>query len=306
VADVLNSGSKDDTAVVAVRAVDVPEPAKRSKWYRWRKDGTSLVNYLLDSEVHTFAFSVAANAILSFIPFIVLLYTLKDTIFHHSEMMREVIYDMVAYFAPSNQYFLNHYLAKVAELASRHGMQVFSFVMILVACTGIFLPLEVALNKAWGVTKSRNYLANQVVAFGLAFLMMVLGMGSVLLNAGLRYVLTVAFLQNTDNFVFHTISFLLLAVTTGVASILFFFSIYWLLPNRKVKPGPVMRTAIYTGIIWLVAKWIFEAVVPHMHLEDLYGPFQVSVSLIFWAYVSGLIMFAGAQFSVARMGDKKS
>jgi len=51
----------------------VPEPAKRSKWYRWRRDGTSLVNYLLDSEVHTFAFSVAANAILSFIPFIVLL-----------------------------------------------------------------------------------------------------------------------------------------------------------------------------------------------------------------------------------------
>jgi uncharacterized BrkB/YihY/UPF0761 family membrane protein len=43
-----------------------------------------------------------------------------------------------------------------------------------------------------------------------------------------------------------------------------------------------------------------------MHLEDLYGPFQVSVSLIFWAYVSGLILFAGAQFSVARLGDKQS
>jgi uncharacterized BrkB/YihY/UPF0761 family membrane protein len=90
-----------------------------------------------------------------------------------------------------------------------------------------------------------------------------------------------------------------------VASILFFFSIYWLLPNRKVKPGPVMRTAIYTGIIWLVAKWVFEAVVPHMHLIDLYGPFQVSVSLIFWAYVSGLILFAGAQFSVARQGGRE-
>jgi membrane protein len=305
VTDVSNPGTGGDKAVDAVRAADVEEPAKRSKWYRWRKDGTALVYYLLDSEVHTFAFSVAANAILSFIPFIVLLYTLKDTVFHHSEMMREVIYDMVAYFAPSNQYFINHYLAGVAELASRHGIQVFSFVMILVACTGIFLPLEVALNKAWGVAKSRNYLQNQVIAFGLAFLMVVLGMGSVLLNAGLRDVLAVAFFQHTDNFVFQGISFLLLAATTGVASILFFFSIYWLLPNRKVKPGPVMRTAIYTGIIWLVAKWVFEAVVPHMHLIDLYGPFQVSVSLIFWAYVSGLILFAGAQFSVARQGGRE-
>jgi YihY family inner membrane protein len=180
--------------------------------------------------------------------------------------------------------------------------------MILIACTGIFLPLEVALNKAWGVAKSRNYLANQVVAFGLAILMVALGMGSILLNAGLRAVLTVAFFQNTDNFVFRGICFLLLAVTTGVASILFFFSIYWLLPNRKVEPGPVMRTAIYTGIIWLAAKYVFEAVVlPHMDLKALYGPFFVSVGLIFWAYISGLIMFAGAQFSVARqgVGEKK-
>ena len=302
--DLSNSGIQDGAAVEAVRAVDVEEPAKRSKWYRWRKDGTALVYYLLDSEVHTFAFSVAANAILSFIPFIVLLYTLADTVFHHSKMVADVIDEMVRYFLPStaSENFLTNSLAGRAELASRHGIQVFSLIMILVACTGIFLPLEVALNKAWGVAKSRNYLANQVVAFGLAILMVVLGMGSVLLNAGLREVLTVAFFQHTDNFVFHGISFLLLAATTGVASILFFFSIYWLLPNRKVKPGPVMRTAIYTGIIWLLAKYVFEAVLPYMDLKALYGPFFVSVGLIFWAYVSGLIMFAGAQFSVARQG----
>jgi uncharacterized BrkB/YihY/UPF0761 family membrane protein len=31
----------------------------------------------------------------------------------------------------------------------------------------------------------------------------------------------------------------------------------------------------------------------------------VSVSLLFWAYISGLILFAGAQFSVSRMGVGK-
>ena len=38
-------------------------------------------------------------------------------------------------------------------------------------------------------------------------------------------------------------------------------------------------------------------------LESLYGPFFVSVGLLFWAYVSGLILFAGAQFSVAKWGQ---
>jgi uncharacterized BrkB/YihY/UPF0761 family membrane protein len=46
--------------------------------FEWRRDGKVLVQYLLDSEVHTFAFSVAANAILSFIPFIVMLYTIAE------------------------------------------------------------------------------------------------------------------------------------------------------------------------------------------------------------------------------------
>jgi len=44
---------------------------------------------------------------------------------------------------------------------------------------------------------------------------------------------------------------------------------------------------------------------PHLHLRDLYGAFYVSVGLLFWAYASGLIMFAGAQFSVARWGNGK-
>jgi membrane protein/epoxyqueuosine reductase len=305
-----DSEVKNDAAIEAPRAADKPEPATRSKWYRWRKDGTALVTYLLDSEVHTFAFSVAANAILSFIPFIVLLYTLSQGVFR-STMMVGVVNDMVNYFLPSNQDFVARNLAFVA---SRQGVQLVSLLMIVVACTGIFLPLEVALNQAWGVTKSRNYLHNQVIAFGLAILMVALGMGSILLNAAARGVLTLIFVHNTNikfidlvlHFTYRGTSLLLLAATTGAASILFFFSIYWLLPNRKVPWRHVLRTSVYTGVIWLAAKYIFEALLPHIHLESLYGSFQVSVGLLFWAYISGLILFAGAQFSVARLGEKKS
>ncbi len=309
-AEVLNSDARSEAASEAPRAVDVPEPAKKSKWYRWRKDGTALVSYLLDSEVHTFAFSVAANAILSFIPFTVLLFTLSRSVFH-SPMMVKVVDDMVNYFLPSVA--SQDWVANNLEAAAAHqGVQALSLLMILIACTGIFLPLEVALNQAWGVTKSRNYLQNQVIAFGLAILMVVLGMSSILLNAAARGVLTLLFNHQTNikfidfllNFTLKGTEFVVLTATTGVASILFFFSIYWLLPNRKVPWRSVLRTSIYTGVIWLVARYIFVIVLPHLDLKALYGPFFVSVGLLFWAYVSGLILFAGAQFSVARMGEK--
>jgi YihY family inner membrane protein len=304
VAEVLESANDDAASPRTLAEQNAANPASPSKWYRWRTDGKALIAYLLDSEVHTYAFSVAALAIISFIPFIVLLYTLCGSVFH-SPTMVSVVSDMVNYFLPSTAKtgFLTYSLEAVVP---RHGVQILSLLMIFISCTGIFLPLEVALNQAWGVTKSRNYLFNQTVALGLALLMVALALISILLNAVEQRMVTDLFFHNTDNFFYKAINEVWLALSTGVAAILFFFSIYWILPNRKVPWRPVLRTSIVTGVVWLLAKIVFVAVLPHLDLKALYGPFYVSVGLLFWAYVSGLILFAGAQFSVARWGDKKS
>ncbi|MGH9599696.1 MAG: YihY/virulence factor BrkB family protein [Terracidiphilus sp.] len=307
--EVPNPGALGGAAIKVDATVDAVEPARKSKWYRWRRDGKALISYLLDSEVHTFAFSVAALAIVSFIPFVVLLYTLSRSVFH-SQAMVDVVSQMVNYYLPTAtkdpNWVANNLRETVSAMVSRHGVQIFSLIMILISCTGIFLPLEVALNQAWGVNKSRNYLFNQTIAFGLALLMAALAMLSIFANEGAQGMLTALFFHHTDNFVFRGVSYLWLSTSTGIAAIVFFFFIYWLLPNRKVPWRPVMRTSIVTGIVWLAARAIYAAFLPHLDLGSIYGPFFVSVGLLFWAYISGLILFAGAQFSVARWGQKKS
>jgi len=270
--------------------------------FELRRDGKVLLRYLLDSEVHTFAFSVAANAILSFIPFIVMLYTIAHSVFH-SQPMVQVISDMVGYLLPSGQNFVERNLTMVAE---KQGVRIFSLLLILVSCTGIFLPLEVALNRSWGVAKSRNYLMNQLLALGLAVWMVVLGMGSVMLNAAERWLLTRIFFGHNDNFVFNLISESWLVLSTAIAGILLFFSIYWLLPNRKLPAAPVLRVSIVTGLLWVGAKYLFVALLPRLDLRALYGPFSVSVGLLLWAYISGLLLFAGAQFSAMRHRSRLS
>jgi membrane protein len=299
VSDVSDIGTLGQEASGAPNASEASEATPRSKWNQLRRKCAPLVRYLLDSEVHTYAFSVAANAIISFIPFVVLLYTLALSVFH-SHAMAGVVNDLVLNFFPSTA---NPRFWGILEGVAPPHVQLLSLVMILISCTGIFLPLEVALNQAWGVTKSRNYIMNQLVAFGLAILMVVLGMISVVLNAWQRQLLTALFFHHVDNFVFKGISYLWLALSSGAACVLFLFAIYWLLPNRKVPWRPVLRTSIITGTIWLAAKYIFVIVLPYMDLKAIYGPFYVSVGLLFWAYGSGLILFAGAQFSARTLGD---
>lgn len=308
VENVSNSGTCEAESAALTPVEAQTPPATESKWYRWRSRCAPILDYLLDSEVHTFAFSVAANAIISFIPLVILLYTLSHSVFHSTEMVK-VVDRIVDQFLPStakqgNEDFLSYWLREVATMSGRHNLQAMSVVMILISCTGIFLPLEVALNQAWGVSKSRNYILNQLVAFGLAILMVFLAMGSVFLSTWQRQLLGFIFFHHTENFLFEGISYLWLSATTGVASILFFFAIYWLLPNRKIPARQVVRTSIITGIVWLAAKEAYAAVLPHMDLKTLYGPTYVSVGLLFWAYISGLILFAGAQFSAIPRPEK--
>lgn len=311
------SVSTSETEVTSQTAPDSPQPAPTAAssteraadqgplpiyGFEWRRDGKLLLTYLLDSEVHTFAFSVAANAILSFIPFIVLLYTIANGVFHSQQLM-DVIGDFIKYLFPYDQDWVALHLAAVAP---HKGVRVLSLVVILVSCTGIFLPLEVALNRSWGVKKSRNYLMNQVVALGLALWMLALGLVSIFLNASERFLVTKLFFGHTDNFAFRLLSSSWLGISTAAASILFFFSIYWILPNRKLPARPVLRVSIVTGLLWAAAKYLFVALLPRLDLHSLYGPFSISVSLLLWAYVSGLLLFAGAQFSAIRHNTRRT
>jgi membrane protein len=257
----------------------------------------ALGRYMAKTEVHTYAFSVAAQVILSLFPFIVLLFTLSEKVFH-SEKMVDVVSDMMSNFLPNNQDFVVRNMKFLAH--SHAGTRIFSLVMLLITTTGVFLPLEVALNSVWGVKKNRSYLHNQVVSIGLAVGVGVLAMASVALTTVQRTVLGWIFFGHIDNFAFKwaTRGFLeICAVCSGIGV---FFLIYWGLPNRKVPPKAVMPTAIVVGLIWEVAKYIYIWVLPKLDFQSAYGPFRVSVSLMMWAFISGLLLLAGAYVSATR------
>jgi membrane protein len=257
----------------------------------------SLVRYMAQTEVHTYAFSVAANAILSLFPFIVMMFTIARLVFH-SPAMASAIGDMIRYFLPAGQQFVTKNMEIVAN--ARSGVQVASVVMLLVSSTGVFLPLEVALNRVWGVTKNRSYVMNQFISLGLAAGIGMLAMLSVAITAAQRSVLQVLFFGHIDNVVFAFISHWLLQISAAIVSILLFFLIYWILPNRKLPVRAVLPTAIVIGLAWEVAKMLYIAALPWMDLHSVYGPFSISVSLMLWAFVTGLLLLAGAHFSASR------
>jgi membrane protein len=253
----------------------------------------STVKYLMRTDVHTFAFSVAANAILSFFPFVVLMMTLIRRLFH-SRVMYEVVLQLLRDYLPAGQDFVIRNLN--AMVNSRQRVQVVSLLILLITSSGVFLPLEVALNRIWRFPDNRSYVGNQVISLGLAFACGVLALISIALTAG-----PVAFLEFLlrgygTGFV-RVVGFLMMKVFAIAASIAIFFLIYWLLPNGKVPPRAVLPAAIVMGLLSEALKYAYILALPWLNFQEVYGPFALSVSMMFWAFLSGLLLLAGANLS---------
>jgi len=252
---------------------------------------------MLRTEVHTFAFSVAANSILSFFPFLLLLLTLIRRVFH-SQIMYSVVESLLRDYLPTGQEFVIRNLN--ALVGAHQRAQIFSLVMLLITSTGIFLPLEVALNRVWGFRNNRSYLGNQLIALGLAFACGSLALISVALTAGNVAVVKSA-LHGYGAWYVQLVGFVTMKVFAIMASIAVFFLVYWLLPNGKVPARGVLPTAILMGLLSEVLKYAYIFALPWLNFGEVYGPFAISVSLMFWAFLSGMLLLTGAHLSARRI-----
>jgi membrane protein len=258
-----------------------------------RNRGFHTLRYLTRTEAHTFAFSVAANAILSFFPFMVLLIWLIRNVFH-SQIMFDVVAQFLKDHLPTNQDFVIRNLD--AMVKARQRVKMASVVILLITSTGIFLPLEVAFNQIWGFAKNRSYLGNQIVSLLLAFACGVLTLISVVLAAGNQWALQFMMLGH-KNVVFTVITAITLKILATASSIGTFFLLYWLLPHGKVSPRSVLPSAVAMGILWEMGRYLYVKALPWLNFPEVYGPFSISVTLMFWAFISGLLILAGAQLA---------
>jgi YihY family inner membrane protein len=274
-------------------------PVSYSLARRLRRHGWSTLRYLMQTEVHTYAFSVAANSILSLFPFIVLLLTVARRVFH-SPAMYNVVLGLLRDYLPSNKEFVIRNLQFLASVKGRG--QVLSLVMLLITSTGIFLPLEVALNSIWGFKKNRSYLMNLLVSVGLALGCGCLAMLSIALTA--ENLKMLGLVGGDQNIVFRGLGFIVMKASAVLATIGIYFLIYWLLPHGKITVRAVLPAAIITGLLSEAAKYIYILALPWLNFQEVYGPFAVSVTLIFWSFWSGMLLLGGAYLSAAEHTDR--
>lgn len=250
-------------------------------------------------ESHTYAYSVSANALLASAPFLFLLIWCTGSLSPHIPS-EHIIRQLVNDYLPMGQ---NALLRDATLLAHRHTVQAASLVMLAISASGVFLPLEVALNGIWGFPRSRGYIGNQAIALAL-----VIACGAVLVTevvlAGVFWGAVTAILPVSWTTMLRVLSFLLLKLFSIPASILVFFLVYWWLPNGHVSALQVFPAAIYTGLLAEIFKDCFREVLPMLHFRAIYATLELPVTMLVWGYCGALLLLFGASLSargVARL-----
>ena len=107
----------------------------------------------METEAHVYALAVAASTLLAFFPFMTVMLSFCRDVLKWPAAQQAIYLALGDFFAGEPGEFLVRNL-QPWMVPKMHFASMF---LLLFTANGIFEPLEVALNRAWGVTQNRSY-----------------------------------------------------------------------------------------------------------------------------------------------------
>jgi YihY family inner membrane protein len=255
----------------------------------------SLVNFVRENSL-TISASIAYYSLLALFPLLLLLLGVSGIFIRRYELSGRLAL------------VLGHYLPIKAELIMRNlvgisraygSISILSLLLLLWSSSGVFLPLELALNRAWEVEKRRSWWRRRLLALEMAGTFGFLALLSTLL-VGLR-VYTHAWLRTwVARALLPFAEFLyrgIFVAATFAITLSMFLILFERLPNRPMGFRQAFPGALLTALLWQAARSLFTHLLPFFNYRQVYGSIGAVVALMTWVYISSAVMLFGAQVS---------
>jgi membrane protein len=237
---------------------------------------------------------ITFNILINLIPFILLLSALVGTYLYNDQ---EVLSHIRAYFrdvAPALDPKIMGSLMDLIE--KRQIVGILGFVGLLWFSTWVFSSLRIALNIVFRTEKSRGMLQG----IGIDLLMIVLV--GILLLVSMILSTMVTFLQGYQGrfplAIGPSIQWILKYLLPFFLTFCMFFLIYKIIPNKRVHFKSALQAALFSSLLWEVAKHLFAWYVVHLAKYSIfYGSLSTLVVFVLWVYYSATVLVVGGEFA---------
>ncbi len=267
----------------------------RGSWLFFKKMWPALYD-LTTPEVYIFASAIAFNALLSFFSFFVLIGSILINVARWQHGY-ETAYRLMMALIPAESSSPSALLFRSLDQVTRGPLgqaSLISVAILIFSSSGAFLPLEIALNRAWGFKEPRGMIRQQLTYLPLVVVCGAIFLCCVALASLWDYALGVLFSESIAR------QFAFKFVGTFVSLpfiVLTFFLIYYWLPNGKVKASQVFFTAVATAVLWILATFVYQLLLPILNFRGSYGQLFSIMIVVIWVFISSFILILGANLS---------
>lgn len=289
--------------------VSVRELKRRLETLSWRIKGSSLANHPLallvgrvvrdlnrDDGTHMAA-GVAYYAFISLFPLVLGLLALGGLVLGSAEGLQERLLEFIADYIPGSSELVSDNVDTVVRYSTPLGIA--SFVGLFWTASAVFGAITRAVNRAWGVRRDRPFYLSKPRQMMMALSLGLLFIASMLLSS------TVSFLSNVRIDVLgwevtgpSGLVNLALQVVPWAITLAIFLTLYKFLPNCKTYWRYIWPGASVAALLFVLAQSLFLWYLRNFAAYDeIYGPLTSVIVLLFWAYVSALILIIGAEIS---------
>ncbi len=277
------------------RGVTRMEKAQRG-WARTRLVLRDALRNFLHEDSLMVSGSIAYHSLLAIFPLLLLLLGLTGIYVRRYELAGPLA-SVLQRYLPVKPDFIMQNVVGISRAYGRIGLV--SVLLLLWSSSGVFLPLERALNRAWEVDRYRSWMWRRLLALEMAFVagfLILVSMAfvgaNILVRNALGHLLGPS-LRPLVVFIYHLLS----AGTSFTVALLMFLILFQRLPNRPMRFRQVLPGAFLTALLWVVARSFFILLLPVFNYRQIYGSIGVVVALMTWAYLSSAVILFGAQVS---------
>lgn len=247
-----------------------------------------------DDDGFFLASGIAFNILINLIPFIMLILALVGAYLYND---REVLNYFRAYLRDIAPALDPEILKNLMDIIQGHQLVgILGVVGLLWFSTWVFGSLRIALNIVFREEKSQGMLRGIIVDLVMVLLAGSLLMVSMILSSA------VTFLQGYHGRLPVTIApaiqWMLKYLLPLFLTCCMFSLVYKIIPNKRVHVKTALQAALFTGLLWEMAKHLFGWYVVHIAgYSVLYGSFSTVVIFVLWVYYSSTILVVGGELA---------
>lgn len=258
-------------------------------------------NNAIQDDVPLHGAAIAFYTIFSIAPLLIVILSISQFLLS-GELARQKLYEMITeYTGPQMSESIQVLIESYSSSPSNVFAWVLAMLMLIFGATTAITQLKSSLNTIWNVSGSNGknvvykYLLDRSVSFLIIIIITVLFISILLLEA-VTPLITGLFDVFLPEF-FKSFLHIGLPISSFLITLLFFYLLFRILPDKRIPRKDVLIGAIVTAVLFLAGKYLVGLYLTSSSVQLAYRAAGSFVVFLIWTYYNIQIFLFGAEFT---------